>query len=111
MSNKHAAMSTIDGDAAVLATHRESADAGGTWFDVYKSSAHRGPRSANEVIFPPATTKWSSVQMSTSASACLSACVSNSSARDGSATPDGWLCAKIIAAALRASAAFTISRG
>ena len=29
----------------------------------------------------------------------------------GSATPDGWLWAKIIAAALRASAALTTSRG
>jgi hypothetical protein len=48
--------------------------------------------------------------MSTSASACLSACVRSSSARDGSATPDGWLCAKMTAAALRASAALTISR-
>ena len=32
-------------------------------------------------------------------------------ARLGSATPDGWLCAKITAAALRASAVLTTSRG
>ena len=37
--------------------------------------------------------------------------VRSSSARLGSATPDGWLCAKITAAALRASAALTTSRG
>ena len=55
---------------------------------------------ANDITVGPATTKWSSVRMSTSDSACLSDCVRSSSARDGSATPDGWLCAKITAAAL-----------
>ena len=34
-------------------------------------------------------------------SALFSVCVRNSSARDGSATPDGWLCARITAAALQ----------
>ncbi len=33
------------------------------------------------------------------------------SAREGSATPDGWLCAKITAAAFRASAVLATSRG
>jgi hypothetical protein len=43
------------------------------------------------------------------ARACLSA--RSSSARLGSATPDGWLWAKIIAAALCVSATLTTSRG
>ena len=44
--------------------------------------------------------KWSSTLTSTSASACFSAWVSISSAWLGSATPDGWLWARITAAAL-----------
>src|SRR5690348_18142369 len=72
---------------------------------------HNNPRSANDTTRCPATTKWSSVRMSTRASACFNACVNSSSAREGSATPDGWLCAKITAAALRESAALTTSRG
>ena len=47
------------------------------------------PRSAKEMTRLPATMKWSSVRMSTSASACFSATVSSSSAREGSATPLG----------------------
>jgi hypothetical protein len=43
--------------------------------------------------------------------ACFRVAVNASSARLGSATPDGWLCAKITAAALRRNAYFTISRG
>ena len=41
----------------------------------------------------------------------FSVCVRNSSARDGSATPDGWLCTRINAAALSASDSLTTSRG
>ena len=52
-----------------------------------RSPGQSRPRSANDVSRPPATTKWSSVRMSTSDSACLSAWVRSSSARLGSATP------------------------
>ncbi len=62
-----------------------------------RRSRYRSPRSANDTVRVPATMKWSSILMSTSASACLSVCVSSSSARLGSATPDGWLCARITA--------------
>jgi hypothetical protein len=41
----------------------------------------------------------------------LQVCVSSSSAREGSASPEGWLCATASAAALRASAPLTSSRG
>ena len=49
--------------------------------------------------------------MSTSASASRILAVINSSAWLGSATPDGWLCARITAAAFSFSARFTTSRG
>ena len=48
--------------------------------------------------------KWSSTLTSTSASASFSLRVSSSSAWLGWATPDGWLWAKITAAALCAQA-------
>jgi len=49
--------------------------------------------------------------MSTSASAALSRRVISSSAWLGSATPEGWLCTRMTAAALRASACLTTSLG
>ena len=55
--------------------------------------------------------KWSSTLTSTSASASLRLRVSSSSAWLGCAAPEGWLWAKMTAAALAASAALTISRG
>ena len=69
------------------------------------------PLSAKDTVLVPATTKWSRTLTSTKASACLRFCVSNSSARLGSATPEGWLCANTTAAALRAKVYFTTSRG
>src|SRR6267378_2861207 len=69
------------------------------------------PHSAKDTVLVPATTKWSRTLTSTKASACLRFCVSNSSARLGSATPEGWLCANKTAAAFCANAAFTTSRG
>src|SRR5688572_1883793 len=69
------------------------------------------PRSAKERAWLPAMMKWSSTLTSTSASASLRLRVSSSSAWLGCATPDGWLWAKITAAALVANACFTISRG
>src|SRR5690349_5812618 len=76
-------------------------------------SAHRysKPRSAKDIVRVPATMKWSSTCMSTGASALLSERVRISSAWLGSATPEGWLCAKITAAALCLSAHLTTSRG
>ena len=56
---------------------------------------------------PGATMKWSSTLTSTSASASASVRVSAWSWRLGSATPEGWLCARITAAALCASACLT----
>ena len=52
---------------------------------------HSSPRSANETTSPRPTTRWSSTRTSTSASALFSVCVRNSSARDGSAAPDGMV--------------------
>ncbi len=54
-------------------------------------TAQSSPRSAKLVTSAPATTRWSSTRTSTSASAVFSVCVRNSSARLGSAAPDGWL--------------------
>src|SRR6266496_1256642 len=65
------------------------------------------PRSANDSVLGPATMKWSRTFTSTKASACFRFCVSNSSARLGSATPEGWLWANTTAAALRAKVYFT----
>ena len=53
------------------------------------STYHRSPRSAKDMAASPPTMKWSSTLMSTSCRACFSACVSSSSARLGSARPDG----------------------
>jgi transposase len=63
------------------------------------------------VIKADANRSRSMAREEASASACFSACVSNSSARLGSARPEGWLWAKITAAALYLSAAFTTSLG
>jgi len=52
-------------------------------------SGQINPRSANDIAAPAPMTKWSSTLTSTSASACLRACVRASSERDGSATPEG----------------------
>src|SRR5262249_42130357 len=60
------------------------------------------PRSANDTVLPgPATMMWSKTRTSTSASASRNVRVSSSSARLGSAAPDGWLWARITAAALK----------
>jgi hypothetical protein len=72
---------------------------------------HSRPRSAKETVWPRPTTMWSSTRTSTRASADLSVCVRNSSAREGSAVPEGWLWASTTAAALQASASSTTSRG
>src|SRR5688572_8673826 len=72
---------------------------------------YNNPRSAKEMAWLPAMMKWSSTLTSTSARASRRLRVSSSSAWLGWATPDGWLWAKITAAALFARAAFTISRG
>ena len=61
--------------------------------------AHSKPRSANETTAPWPTTRWSSTRTSTSASALFKVWVRYSSAREGSAAPDGWLWARITAAA------------
>jgi DNA-directed RNA polymerase specialized sigma24 family protein len=50
---------------------------------------HTSPRSANEMVSPSPTMMWSSKRMSTSASASLTRWVISSSARLGSAIPDG----------------------
>ena len=60
-----------------------------------------GPARRTTRPAPWPTTRWSSTRTSTSASALFSVCVRNSSARDGSAAPEGWLWARITAAALR----------
>src|SRR5229473_4071194 len=78
---------------------------------LYQAIHYSRPRSANDMVRDPATMKWSSTWMSTSASAAFSDRVRISSAWLGSATPEGWLCAKITAAALCLSAHFTTSRG
>ncbi len=49
--------------------------------------------------------------MSTKASACTSARVSSKSDSLGAGDPDGWLWASMTAAALRAKASLTTSRG
>src|SRR5688572_11779320 len=72
---------------------------------------YNNPRSAKEMAWLPATMKWSSTLTSTRASASRNLRDSSSSAWLGCATPDGWLRAKMTAAAFRASACFTISRG
>ena len=56
---------------------------------VVLSRAQSNPRSANDMVWLPPTIKWSSTLTSTRPSACLSALVSTSSARLGSAKPDG----------------------
>ena len=61
---------------------------------------YRSPRSAKLSTEAPATMIWSSTRTSTNDNACLRACVSSSSDLLGSATPLGWLCANITAAAL-----------
>src|SRR5712692_7171160 len=69
---------------------------------LYQAIHYSRPRSANDMVRDPATMKWSSTWMSTSASAAFSDRVRISSA---------WLGAKITAAALCLSAHFTTSRG
>ena len=61
------------------------------------------PLSAKDMTMMSATIKWSSTLISTSDNACFSASVNILSDWLGSATPDGWLCAKITAAALSAT--------
>src|ERR1700716_235482 len=72
---------------------------------------YNNPRSAKDREWAPATMKWSSTFTSTSARASFKLRVSNSSAWLGWAAPEGWLWAKITAAALAARAALTVSRG
>ena len=50
---------------------------------------HSRPHSAIERTWSPATIMWSSTRTSTSDKADFSVCVRCSSARDGSATPEG----------------------
>src|SRR3990172_7741244 len=76
-----------------------------------KGADYSNPRSAKEMAWLPATMKGSSTFTSTSARASLRFRVSSSSAWLGWAAPEGWLCAKMTAAALARSAAFTISLG
>src|SRR5262249_30126390 len=72
---------------------------------------HNSPRSANDTTSHRPTTRWSSTRTSMICSAVASERVRNSSARDGSATPDGWLWARITAPAPSSSARLTTSRG
>lgn len=57
------------------------------------------------------TMMWSNTRTSTNANASLSLVVRSMSAWLGCGLPDGWLCVRIIAAALCSSASFTTSRG
>ena len=57
------------------------------------TNTYNRPRSAIDRTPLPATMKWSRTRVSIKANAARSVCVSASSARLGSATPDGWLCA------------------
>jgi fatty acid desaturase len=65
------------------------------------------PRSAKLVTPKADTTRRSSTQTSTSATALLSNWVSISSAREGWLMPLGWLCVGMTAAAFQASASST----
>lgn len=72
---------------------REAREHGGTtWIPLVFPSAKSlqiSALSAKLTVLVPATTKWSSTRTSTKANACLRLCVSSSSARLGSATPEG----------------------
>ncbi|KAG1477661.1 hypothetical protein G6F53_014296 [Rhizopus delemar] len=73
--------------------------------------AYKPPSSAMETTVAPATIRWSSSLMSTSARACFSCWVKPRSAALASASPDGWLWATISAAAWWRRASRTTSRG
>ena len=71
----------------------------GEVLDRRRACGHQSnPFSAIEKLCPGLTMMWSSTRTSTSASAARSVCVSDSSAREGSMLPLGWLCASTIAA-------------
>jgi hypothetical protein len=69
---------------------KSGVNARGVQHDARASSTfHKSPHSAKLVTQPAPTTRWSSTRTSMIRSAETSDCVSNSSARDGAATPEG----------------------
>ena len=75
------------------------------------STFQRRPASAKENAWPPAMMIWSMIRGSSNASASRNRRVTSSSVCDGEASPLGWQWQTINAAALRARAPFTTSRG